>query len=184
MDIDEEAFRAGTGLGAALWLPACARSSAVWCRDSRRAAARGEGDLTGIATDIAERMRDGALWIIGPGTTTRAIAERLGVNKTLLGVDLYSRGEVVALDATEQRFAAASRWNAGPDRGDADRRSGVPLRPGQSADQPGGDPAGRQGEYRRGGDIGEADRSGRRALAGRYRRRRARSPSLPATCAW
>src|SRR5690606_19486260 len=62
----------------------------------------GENDLAGIAGDIAERMRDGALWIVGPGTTTRSIAERLGLSKTLLGVDLYSRGELVASDAAEQ----------------------------------------------------------------------------------
>jgi predicted polyphosphate/ATP-dependent NAD kinase len=49
-------------------------------------------------------MGDGALWIVGPGTTTRAIAERLGAPKTLLGVDLYSRGELVASDVAESQL--------------------------------------------------------------------------------
>ena len=40
-----------------------------------------------IAQFIDEIMLTGTLYIIGAGTTTEAIARRLGIKKTLLGVD-------------------------------------------------------------------------------------------------
>lgn len=36
--------------------------------------------------------------------TTKAIADRLGIPKSLLGVDLVCRGEPVAFDVTEQQI--------------------------------------------------------------------------------
>ncbi|MGE3798038.1 MAG: ATP-NAD kinase family protein [Thermomicrobiales bacterium] len=101
MDIDEEAFRAGR-LSARLYgyLQVPAQRGLV--QSLKSGSTSGDGDLAGIAADIAERMQDGALWIMAPGTTTRAIAGRIGMAKTLLGVDLACRGELVATDATEQ----------------------------------------------------------------------------------
>ncbi len=101
MDIDEEAFRQGR-LSARLYgyLQVPAQRGLV--QSLKSGSTSGEGDLSGLASDIAERMRDGALWIMAPGTTTRAIAARLGIEKTLLGVDLVSRREMVVADATEQ----------------------------------------------------------------------------------
>ncbi len=40
-----------------------------------------------IAADIVEQMQAGVAYILGPGTTTRAIAQALTVEKTLVGVD-------------------------------------------------------------------------------------------------
>ncbi|MEA3339384.1 MAG: ATP-NAD kinase family protein [Chloroflexota bacterium] len=66
-----------------------------------------------IAADVVGRMEDGWLYVIGPGTTTRAIADRLGVEKTLIGVDVVrvesregrvERGELVAVDVNEARL--------------------------------------------------------------------------------
>jgi len=102
MDIDEKAFREGR-VSARLYgyLNVPYHRSLVQGLKTGSGFG-GAGELTGIAADITERMTGGALWILGPGTTTRAIAERLGEKKTLLGVDLYSRGEAVSLDASEQ----------------------------------------------------------------------------------
>lgn len=57
-----------------------------------------------IAAEVIESMLPGWAYIIGPGTTTRAIAERLGFPKTLVGVDVYSTEGVIALDANENRL--------------------------------------------------------------------------------
>ena len=38
-------------------------------------------------------MRDGSAYILGAGTTTARIAELLGVEKTLLGVDVIQEGK-------------------------------------------------------------------------------------------
>jgi len=55
-----------------------------------------------IAEWIVERMDKDRLYILGPGTTTRAVAEQLDIpQSTLLGVDLIKDGELVASDVTE-----------------------------------------------------------------------------------
>jgi predicted polyphosphate/ATP-dependent NAD kinase len=45
--------------------------------------------------------------ILGPGTTTRAVADALGVEKTLLGIDLVRDGGLVKSDAPEGDILAA-----------------------------------------------------------------------------
>ena len=54
-----------------------------------------------IAAEIAENMSDEYYYIIGPGTTTRSIMERLGLSCTLLGVDLVFRKKLIAGDLNE-----------------------------------------------------------------------------------
>jgi predicted polyphosphate/ATP-dependent NAD kinase len=104
MDIDEEAFRAGR-VSARLYGTMLVPHDRRLVQGLKSGSGGGDAaDLGGIAAEIAGRMSDGGLWIVGPGTTTRAIAERLGAPKTLLGVDLFSRGELVAADVTEARI--------------------------------------------------------------------------------
>jgi predicted polyphosphate/ATP-dependent NAD kinase len=105
MDIDEEAFRAGR-VSARLYGALLVPQERRLVQGLKAGSASDSADLGGIAAEIVGRMGDGALWIVGPGTTTRAIAERLGAPKTLLGVDLYCRGELIAADATEAQILA------------------------------------------------------------------------------
>ncbi|OUM95494.1 MAG: hypothetical protein BAA04_13305 [Firmicutes bacterium ZCTH02-B6] len=58
----------------------------------------------GIAQDIVETMEPGVCYIIGPGTTTRAIMQALDLPCTLLGVDVVMDGQVLALDASEREL--------------------------------------------------------------------------------
>jgi predicted polyphosphate/ATP-dependent NAD kinase len=109
MDIDEEAFRQGA-LSARLYgyLKIPYRTSLV---QSQKVPSAGEGAaVAAIAEDVAEKMEAGVLYILGPGTTTRAIAEELGLEKTLLGVDaVVRRGqevELVAVDVNEAKLLA------------------------------------------------------------------------------
>ncbi|MER5495900.1 NAD(+)/NADH kinase [Streptomyces sp. NPDC002561] len=65
----------------------------------------------GIAADVAERVGDGLL-VLGPGTTTRAVAAALGADTSLTGVDvLRLRPDrppcVVARDAGEAALLSA-----------------------------------------------------------------------------
>jgi predicted polyphosphate/ATP-dependent NAD kinase len=53
-----------------------------------------------VARTIVEDMVEGDAYILGPGSTVRAVAKELGIEKTLLGVDLYVNG-VVHLDVNE-----------------------------------------------------------------------------------
>jgi predicted polyphosphate/ATP-dependent NAD kinase len=106
MDIDEEAFRAGR-VSARLYGTLLVPQERRLVQGLKAGSGGGDAaDLGGIAAEIVGRMGDGGLWIVGPGTTTRAIAERLGAPKTLLGVDLFSRGELVAADVTEAQILA------------------------------------------------------------------------------
>jgi predicted polyphosphate/ATP-dependent NAD kinase len=57
-----------------------------------------------IAAGLVENMQDGVLYILGPGTTTRAIATRLGLPKTLVGVDVITRQALVAADVSERQL--------------------------------------------------------------------------------
>ncbi len=92
MDIDEVAFRQGS-LSARLYgyLRVPFRSRLV---QSQKVPSSGEAaSLAAIAEDVAAKMEPGVLYILAPGTTTRAIAEALGVEKTLLGVDVVESGQ-------------------------------------------------------------------------------------------
>jgi predicted polyphosphate/ATP-dependent NAD kinase len=59
-----------------------------------------------IARFMQEVMLPDTLYILGAGTTTEAICHRLGVPKTLLGVDTIKDGVLVAADADEKTLLA------------------------------------------------------------------------------
>jgi len=107
MDIDEEAFRQGS-LSARLYgyLRVPYRASLI---QSQKVPTSGEEEsMAEIAADVVAKLEAGALYILAPGTTTRAIARDLGVEKTLLGVDVVratgdpeNPAELVVADANE-----------------------------------------------------------------------------------
>jgi len=57
-----------------------------------------------IARYIVEQMERDVLYILGPGSTVKAITDELGQPKTLLGVDLMVNGKVVARDVSEKEI--------------------------------------------------------------------------------
>lgn len=104
VDLDEETYRAGTvitRLYGYLQVPHVAhrlqnKKAPTPASESVRAES--------IAAAVIESMQPGWIYILGPGTTTRVIADRLGFPKTLVGVDVYSREGVIALDVSEARL--------------------------------------------------------------------------------
>lgn len=48
-----------------------------------------------VARFIVESMNADGTYILGPGTTVKCVADLLSVEKTLLGVDLYQKGELI-----------------------------------------------------------------------------------------
>ena len=104
LDLDEDAFRAGlvsARLYGYLKIPfrrQLVQGQKVPTPASEAAAAEA------IALDVVEGMQDGWLYILGPGTTTRAIARCLGLEKTLVGVDVVTRRHVAAADANEAQL--------------------------------------------------------------------------------
>ena len=67
-----------------------------------------------IASWIAESMEPGRLYLVGPGSTTAAIMEELGLDNTLLGVDVVRDRELLAADADEATLLEQLRDHAGP----------------------------------------------------------------------
>jgi predicted polyphosphate/ATP-dependent NAD kinase len=102
MDIDEEAFRENR-VSAHLY----GYLSIPYARGLTQSAKAGgvageERALNDVATDVIRDMTPGALYILGPGTTTRTIMARLGLEKTLLGIDAVCDGALVGTDLTEE----------------------------------------------------------------------------------
>ena len=60
--------------------------------------------LAAIASDIVDRLLPDCLYIIGPGTTTRAITSELGLAKTLIGVDVVRNRDIIAADVNESQL--------------------------------------------------------------------------------
>lgn len=57
-----------------------------------------------IAKKIIEILEKDVYYLIGPGTTTKAITDQLNQPKTVLGVDLLLNKETIALDLNEQQI--------------------------------------------------------------------------------
>ncbi len=101
MDLDEDAFRAGR-VSARLYGYLRVPDDRQAVQHVKAGGAAGEtASLAAIAADVVESMEPDCLYLIGPGTTTRPIAARLGIDKTLLGVDVIQDGRLIARDATE-----------------------------------------------------------------------------------
>ncbi len=104
MDIDEQAFRNGivkTMLFGYLKVPYKKR-----CIQGGKLGSSPSDEIIqkAIAEDIIENMNNDFLYIIGPGTTTRAIMQRLHLNYTLLGVDAVYKKELIGLDLNESEL--------------------------------------------------------------------------------
>lgn len=61
-------------------------------------------DLAALGEEVAAKMLPGRLYLLGPGTTVAAVSQALGVQASLLGVDVVLDGRVVAEDASERQL--------------------------------------------------------------------------------
>ncbi len=103
-DIDEEAYRKGKlliKLYGYLKVPMISdyiqssKSPSLGLYDE-------EENKKAIARRIVEEMEPDTLYILGPGTTVKAIADLLGIPKTLLGVDAVLNKRLVGKDLDEK----------------------------------------------------------------------------------
>ncbi len=103
VDVDEEKYRSGT-LDTKIYGIAMTPYQPVLVQERKQIyASRDEDEFKlQIAIFASEFMRDGSAYILGAGTTTAKIAEVLGVEKTLLGVDVVQNGRTICRDASER----------------------------------------------------------------------------------
>ena len=107
VDVDEELYRAGE-LQTRLYAVARTPYKPTLVQERKRiySSSSEEEFKDQIALFASEFMRDGSAYILGAGTTTARIAELLGVEKTLLGVDVIQNGKLLQKDASEKDLLA------------------------------------------------------------------------------
>jgi len=106
MDVDEEAFREGR-LSAKLYGYLLTPYEPSLVQGAKMASPTTESELrnqAAIAIYVIEKMKPDIIYIVGPGTTTRTIADLLDEKKTLLGVDLFCNKKLMAKDVNEKQI--------------------------------------------------------------------------------
>jgi predicted polyphosphate/ATP-dependent NAD kinase len=105
MDIDEEAFRENRLSATLLGYLKVPYEQTMVQATKAGSSVDDEAAAEEIAGDFIENMQDDCIYILGPGTTTRAIMKQLGLKKTLLGVDTVYNGKLIASDVNEKRLS-------------------------------------------------------------------------------
>ncbi|MCS7098141.1 MAG: ATP-NAD kinase family protein [Candidatus Methanomethyliaceae archaeon] len=101
MDVDEEAFRDGR-LSAKLYGYLLVPHEPLLIQCTKLPTMENDlRNLAAIAVYIIEKMDSDTIYIIGPGTTTKAIADILDEDKTLLGVDVFLNKKNILKDVNE-----------------------------------------------------------------------------------
>ncbi|MFH1821082.1 MAG: ATP-NAD kinase family protein [Methanobacteriota archaeon] len=110
VDVDEDAFRGGRlvtkliGYVSVPYEPVMVQSTKEGSTGYERA------DQKAIARWVFELMEKGRIYVLGPGTTTRAVAEELGIHdSTLLGVDIIQESRLLAKDVGEEQILKAMK---------------------------------------------------------------------------
>ncbi len=96
VDLDEDAYREGevrTRLRALAHVPVA--------EDLQAAKQLGGGTVEGVAKGVADAVEPGVTYVLGPGSTLRAVKRELGFEGSPLGVDVWRDGEVLVEDGAE-----------------------------------------------------------------------------------
>jgi predicted polyphosphate/ATP-dependent NAD kinase len=106
MDIDEQAFRQGVVKArrfGEMRIPAQLRYV-----QSVKAGGQESDELVlaDLAAYVTEQMQDNVRYIMGSGSTVAAVMQELGLDNTLLGVDVVENGQLIGQDVSaEQLFS-------------------------------------------------------------------------------
>ena len=101
MDIDEVAFR-NDRLSARLYGYMKVPYERNLVQSAKAGSVSGEEvSMDSIASEIINIMEKDCLYILGPGTTTRGIMDKLNLKNTLLGIDVVCNGRLIASDVNE-----------------------------------------------------------------------------------
>jgi len=113
LDIDEDAFREGR-LASRLYgylLVPNVRGLLQAGKEASSTSGSSVDTKKEIAAYIAGEMDEGILYLLGPGTTLKAITDEIGVPKTLLGIDAICGGKLVGTDLNEKGILELLRKN-------------------------------------------------------------------------
>ncbi len=107
VDLDEETYRAGRVLTRLYGLLSVPYHRLV--QNQKAPSPVGESaQMQAVANEVIERISGHGLVILGPGSLPRAVANRLSIEKTLVGVDVIEvqggSGRLVLSDANERQL--------------------------------------------------------------------------------
>jgi predicted polyphosphate/ATP-dependent NAD kinase len=108
LDIDEEAFRENK-IAAKLYgyLKVPQKPTFLQAKKEPSNVSKSEEHMKEeIADYLIENLEKETLYILGPGTTLASIANKMGVEKTLLGIDAVFNGRLVGKDLNEKGLLA------------------------------------------------------------------------------
>ncbi len=111
LDVDEEEYRRGV-LSIKLYGYLLTLSDPILVQPSKMPTMVVEDEVENqraIARRVVRDMVDDEIYILGSGTTTKAIADLLNLPKTLLGVDVIKKDKVIVKDANEAQILEAIR---------------------------------------------------------------------------
>ena len=104
LDLDEDAYREGR-VSARLYGTLRVPYRPLLLQNQKTASPASESrQRQAIAANIIEHMQADIAYILAPGTTTRAIAHGLNLEKTLIGVDVVCNGKLIVQDATQSQL--------------------------------------------------------------------------------
>ncbi|WP_010325184.1 ATP-NAD kinase family protein [Marinobacterium stanieri] len=106
-DLDENAYREGR-VSARFFGEMCVPAEHQYIQHVKNASNREEEVLVldEIAAGFVEQMDPDIYYLMGSGSTVAAIMEELGLENSLLGVDVIHDGELIALDCTAAELLA------------------------------------------------------------------------------
>lgn len=104
LDIDEQAFREGR-LDSKLYGYLLVPDYRTFLQAGKESSGSGKSTAESkkeIARYIVSAIDKNTLYLLGPGTTVKAVADEIGVSKTLLGVDSVADGRLTGEDLNER----------------------------------------------------------------------------------
>ncbi len=104
LDINEESFREGildSRLYGYLNVPKVMNLIQAG-KDGSKVGRSIEENKREIAQHVIENLEDDTIYLLGPGTTVKAITDQLKLTKSLLGVDALYNGKIVGIDLNER----------------------------------------------------------------------------------
>ena len=104
MDIDEDAFRRGVAAARLYGYLEVPDDTARLQAAKDGGVESGDRAVRALAVAVAASMEPGVTYVMGPGSTIAAVMDELGLEATLLGVDVVRDGRVAAPDAGEQHI--------------------------------------------------------------------------------
>jgi predicted polyphosphate/ATP-dependent NAD kinase len=106
VDLDEAALRNGemrTSLFGYLNVP----YKKAYLQNKKAPTPLSDAEAQGaIALDIMDHMETDIIYIIGPGTTTKAVLTALGIEGTLMGIDMVKNRKLIGRDCSETELLA------------------------------------------------------------------------------